>query len=213
MHRGGGGVENDDVETVSHSHVMHWVRKWWCWDVLTLSPVKLPEITASISSETKLWSRSSWSSSSSSWLSSTSPFEMNPLLSESSLVNSSLHKEFHDHDKKTHRRWRWRRRRWWWRRRRWWCEKYRRWRELKTWSSARPLLRREERSRARRTRIDRFPCFRPCRPAMMMMMMMMMVMMRRRRRRRRIVIDRFPCSRPCQPAMASIIYISTVWSV
>ena len=25
---------------------------------------------------------------------------MNPLLSESSLVNSSLHKEFHDHDKK-----------------------------------------------------------------------------------------------------------------
>ena len=57
MHRGGGGVENDDVETVSHSHVMHWVRKWWCWDVLTLSPVKLPEITASISSETKLWSQ------------------------------------------------------------------------------------------------------------------------------------------------------------
>ena len=27
---------------------------------------------------------------------------MNPLLSESSLVNSSLHKEFHDHGKKKH---------------------------------------------------------------------------------------------------------------
>ena len=96
---------------------------------------------------------------------------MNPLLSESSLVNSSLHKEFHDHDQKTRRRWRWRRRRWWWKRRIWWCEKCRRWRTLKTWSSARPLHRREERSRARRTRIDRFPCFRPCRPAIMMVML------------------------------------------
>ena len=101
---------------------------------------------------------------------------------------------------KTRRRWRWRRR-WWW------CEKCRRLRTFKTWSSARPLHRREERSRARRTRIDRFPCFRPCRPAIMMMML------GRRRKRRRTIIDRFPCSRPYQPATASIIYISIVWPV